>query len=263
MPTENEINVFKNQILARVGDDVNLRPTRYRVPLTGFLAVKGNNYSQDGGRLMVVGRSLNGWPPHIDPNDLNDNNSREEFVNQVIHESTGEDGNCPMRWVTDQWGGNHYFNTRKSAFWRVLRRVVIQLEVENFDENIWSSYLVWSNLYKVSPHTGRNPNTKLCNAQESGCIELLRVEFETYCPERLLFLTGYGWARPFLEAFMMNYSQMPIEIDQKFVEKFGQLTLPNEQQCKVVIAHHPQTKGDKLWIENVVQAFCILDGEAT
>ena len=262
MPTENEINVFKNQILARVGDDVNLRPTRYRVPLTGFLAVKGNNYPLDGGGLMVVGRSLNGWPPHINPNDLNDIKLRHQFVDEVHQESTGEDGNCPMSWVTDQWGGDRNSSTRRSAFWRVIKEVVIRLEVENFDENIWSSYLVWSNLYKVSPRSEGNLSETLCKAQKSGCIELLRVEFETYRPERLLFLTGYGWARPFLEAFTMNYSQMPEEINQRFVEKFGQLTLPNEQMCKIVIAHHPQGKGDDPWIENVMQAFHILDGEA-
>ena len=256
MPTIEERNVFTNQILAPVGADTILNPNNYQYHVTGFLAIKGEEYSTLGGGLMAIGRSVNGWGYRgIMPAEFCDQELRENFAGQVVQWSTGEDGNCPMQYYWDN-------NNAGSPFGRVLNGVVHNLEIPDFNEAIWPSYLVWSNLYKLSPSDKGNPNITLRNAQQTGCIDLLRVELETYRPERVLFLTGYDWACPFLEEFTKNYSQMPEEMNQTYVKQFGQLILPNQHQCKVVIACHPQTRPEDAWVCAVMKAFHILDDEA-
>ena len=255
MPTIEERSVFTNQILAPVCADTVLRPNRYRNSITGFLAIKGREYSTLDGGLMAIGRSVNGWgDSDIIPAHLCDQELRENFAGKVVQWSTGEDGNCPMH---HYWG----YNTPLSPFGRVLRGVVRQLEIPDFDEAIWPSYLVWSNLYKLSPSDGGNPRITLRNAQRPGCIDLLRVELKTYRPDHLLFLTGLNdWADPFLEALEINDVPMPTDPNFLFVEKFGRLTHHNNQLCKVVIACHPQTRPEGQWVNEVMEAFHRLDG---
>lgn len=253
MPTTREITVFKDEILTQVGNDAILNPNHWLYEVSGFLAIKGK-YSASGG-LMAIGRSVNGWGNCGKfPYDLQYQEVRENFAEEVVR-FIGVDVKCPM---LNHWGNNN----NRSSFGRVLRRVIRELEIPNFNEEEWPSYLVWSNLYKLSPHKGGNPNTELCDTQQTGCKNLLKVEFETYRPERVLFLTGYDWACPFLEDFTKNYSQMPEEINQTYVKQFGQLILPNQPQCKVVIACHPQTRPEDAWVCAVMKAFHILDDEA-
>ena len=254
MPTIEQINVFKDEILTRVGADAILNPNHYRDRVTGFLVIKGEKYSTPGGGLMAIGRAVNGWgDADIEPADLHCEILRKNFASQVVRWSTGNDGICPMQWI-DPPG---------SQFGRVLRDVVRKLEIPDFNEETWYSYLVHSNLYKLSPSDGGNPNITLRNAQQTGCIDLLRVELETYRPDHLLFLTGLNdWAGPFLEALEINDVPMPIDPNFLFVEKFGRLTHHNNQLCKVVIACHPQRRPGDRWVHEVMNAFHILDGGA-
>ena len=258
MPTTEELNVFKNQILAPVGADANLNPNRWLYEVTGFLAIEGSEYSAPDGGLMAIGRSVNGWGKCGKfPVCLHYQEAREIFAEEVV-QFIDVDGD-PMQ---NYWGNNN----NRSAFGRVIRQVVGGLEIPDFNEAIWPSYLVWSNLYKLSPHVGGNPNLALRDAQRTGCIQLLQVELETYRPERLLFLTGFRTglrveANLFLEALEINYEPMPIDLNFLFVEKFGRLTHHNNQLCKVVIACHPQTRPEDKWVHEVMKAFHILDGE--
>lgn len=96
-------------------------------------------------------------------------------------------------------GCNKGYNTKRSAFWRCIRGVVQGLGVADVEDAGWSSHLVWSNLYKVSPAGGGNPKGVLRKVQFRGCAELLNSELRTYRPSRVLFATGFDWAEPFLK----------------------------------------------------------------
>src|SRR5450759_1448552 len=64
---------------------------------------------------------------------------------------------CRMGWVTELWDAREGYNTHRSAFWRVLRRIVLSDTTPGLDDSRWSSRLAWTNLYKVSPAAGWNP----------------------------------------------------------------------------------------------------------
>lgn len=63
-----------------------------------------------------------------------------------------------MLWVKDGWGATDRYNTKRSAFWRAVRGVVEGLGISDVEHDTWSSHLVWSNLYKLSPADGGNPS---------------------------------------------------------------------------------------------------------
>ncbi len=213
--------------------------------ITGFLSMKGDLYNNE---LMVVGRAVNGWTQGIYPTELNSSSSREEYAETIYRTVTRQDG-CPMEWITECWGNQEDYNTRKSAFWRVIRTVIGELNIADIDQNTWPSHIVWSNLYKLAPEEGGNPNNTLCNAQLSGCCSLLKLELSIYNPKRLLLLTGIGWAKPFLnEIFSIR------KTDGTYVEAVGKPKI-GDQPMNVVVATHPQGKPENEWVHEVLEGF--------
>jgi hypothetical protein len=239
--TIEEKNILATQILPAIGAGHSRLPL---AEVTGFLAMAGHLY-QSG--LMVVGRAVNGWTAGISPAALLVPANAHTYANTVLESVTG--ANCPMSWVADCWGAAIGYNTRKSAFWRAIRAVVHGLHIADVLSPQWPSYLVWSNLYKVAPAAGGNPNGTLCSLQLPGCIDLLRLELATYTPTRLLFLTGMNWANPFLSLLGAPVQKNPAF---QYVEGFGQATLPGGYQVNFTVASHPQGKPETPWVNEVL-----------
>ena len=259
MATQEEANLFEEQILTPVAEAKHVQ-----VKLAGFLAMKGNYYNGD---LMVVGRYVNGWrKPYICSSDLTCQSSREMWALSVFNNVTQDQGKCPMKWVTDHWGTRMHrdndYNMKRSAFWRVIRRVTDQLQIASHSHKDWPSYLVWSNLYKLAPSSGRNPDKTLRNIQMAGCKTLLQFEIKKYRPKRLLLLTGADWATPFLNELDVRDIELA---HSKYVERSGWFPLcPNTEgenkpnnadQVRFVVARHPERKPEKPWIQEVIPAF--------
>ena len=173
MSTEQERQLFARKVLAAVGREAVRLPEK---EITGFMAMVGGLYDHD---LMVVGRAVNGWDSGVLPEVLASYDAAERYSRNIL-DSVNRGEPCPMRWVTDSWGNTQGYNTKRSAFWRTIRRVVAQLEIADVDQDSWSSHLVWSNLYKVAPAAGGNPGVTLCQIQLAGCIELFGLELTTY-----------------------------------------------------------------------------------
>ena len=241
MATQRETDLFAEKILMPVGAAAGQFPND---PLTGFLAVQGGCYKGD---LMVIGRGVNGWTHGVSPQDLANRSSREQHVKDVLQKEV-----ClqQMNWVTKNWGARNGYNTRRSAFWRAIRGVTEGLNIAN-NNMPWSSYLVWSNLCKLSPANGGNPSGKLRRIQLPGCRELLQLEIEIYRPTRLLLLTGSYWAEPFLETLGAETVNGP----NQYVRRAGLLPFPDGSRTRFVVACHPQGKSEKDWICEVLQAF--------
>jgi hypothetical protein len=244
MATDEERDLLASAILPAVGRDAaQLLPFE----VTGFLAMAGHLYDR---RLMVIGRAVNGWADGILPSALASPSAVESYANLVRASVIGH-GGCPMRWVTDGWGNRQgQYNTRRSAFWRVIRGVVGGLGIADVEDRSWPSHLVWSNLYKVAPCKGGNPGGRLCAIQQTGCMDLFRLELRTYAPSRLLLLTGAGWAAPFLA----NYALQHIA-GTRYVERIGSVQLDSERQLRCVVAAHPQGTSETDWIREVVDAY--------
>jgi hypothetical protein len=160
--------------------------------LTTFFPMKG---TASTGELMVVGRAVNGWNEGWSPVEVLDPVKRAEVLDDAISKSTQTDC-CPMSWVLAAWKRAEGYNSKKSAFWRVIHAVT-QAQFGLSDN--WSSNLIWSNLYKVAPYKGGNPSDKLCGLQQEACESHLAAEVDLWRPKRILFITGLNWAKPFLE----------------------------------------------------------------
>ena len=101
--------------------------------------------------------------------------------------------------VVDWWIRPITYNPKLSAFWRVIRKILIRL-APNIRQDSWSSYLAWGNLYRIAPGKGGNPGSRLCRLQESLCKRQLLLEPERLRPRRFLILAGRSWAGPFLDS---------------------------------------------------------------
>lgn len=238
MATASERELFASKVLSGIGQQASRLPAS---EITGFLAMAGQSYD---GALMVVGRAVNGWTDGILPAALGVPAEVSRYAT-LVQESVAGSGECPMLWVTAGWGATEGYNTKRSAFWRSLRRVVQGLDIADVEAAGWSSHIVWSNLYKLSPAGGGNPSNVLRDIQLSGCAELLKLEFRTYRPSRILFLTGADWAAPFLSTCELQDGSR-----FQYVERVG---LCDGARC--VIAAHPQGKPEEVWASEVLAAF--------
>lgn len=245
MATEQERQLYAAKVLHPVGEHSSHLARSERIGVTGFMAMRGALYK---GRLMVVGRSVNGWTIKVDPSRLALQADAERFSHEVLNSVSGS-GSCPMEWVTRNWGRTN--GTQMSAFWRVIRGVVDRLSIADVEHPSWPSHLVWSNLYKVSPRGG-NPRKVLCDTQRDACIELFKSELSLYSPFRLLLLTGRSWACPFL--FDLDTTRETVD-GFCYVEEFGTLGPPSGRPVQYVVAVHPQGRKETLWKQEVHCAF--------
>lgn len=267
-----------DQLLDEALEAVSRVSLRYPYKLTAFSPVRGDLYKGD---LMVVGRAVNGWGNGWLADEAKEPSKRRSIIDQVKSTAWAVDC-CPMSWVRRDWdqryicegetcgesfiqktevcpkcGGNRIkraYCTATSAFWRVIRAVTQKLAIANpdRDENLtWPSFLYWTDLYKISPEAGGNPTTALIAAQQNACERMLKEEIAQAVPKRILFLTGWDWARPFLAC--LGVQDAPPR--QGHVTFCGKLQLALEQEALVVVAPHPQAKPEGEIVEEIIGAF--------
>jgi hypothetical protein len=148
-----------------------------------------------------------------------------------------------MAWVTDLWGATTGYNTRRSAFWRAMRRI------SSGDDPApdWPGRLAWTNLYKVSPAAGWNPGGDLQRAQRPLTLQLLLLELAELAPRRVLALTG-NWIGPFVDGLGLK-----LEARSGLVEFVG-----HGSGRAWVVAKHPMGKPGDLFVREVRRAFADL-----
>ena len=161
-----EVECFKSMLL---GVSKNYRPRKKNLKLCGFMSMIGHLAT---GELMIVGRAVNGWGEKKDAWLVNQGKNefdRHDIVMKTLRsvEIVENKEQCPMLWVCDHWDPlrkSKGYNTNRSQFWKVIRDVVDCLQLADTqykDRESWPSLLVWTNLYKVSPYCGGNPNSTL------------------------------------------------------------------------------------------------------
>ncbi len=214
--------------------------------LTTHFPMKGKAYS---GELMVVGRAVNGDKTCWTPNEALSPEWRSQNIGEWIKKGTSPEP-CPLEWVSRAWGrieqGKR--NSKQSAFWRVVGRVSRSL-IGN-PENWWS-HLVWSNLYKVAPSKGWNPSSGLRRIQKPFCKKHLAEEFRLWKPKRILFLTGWNWARSFICSV-----GKPVGSEHKgLVQWTGRIEFPDGTSSQVVVCVHPMGKPEDQLAGEVLTSF--------
>ena len=209
--------------------------------LSIFSASAGTTYN---GKLMVLGRAVNDWEPYLNP-------SSEESVEQcllAIHEAIGKEN---LDWGKEKWGLHEGYNTNKSAFWRLSRKIAEKISP---DTEFHTDKIVWSNLYKAAKckkdeHNADkkfrgNPSSRLMKAQFESCKDILNAEIDLYKPAYIVFLTGLGWARHFLT----DATQISNNADWRYVEQIG-----SYRGCQYVVGQHPQGKNEALHLQEILK----------
>jgi hypothetical protein len=215
--------------------------------VVAFFASKGQRYDESDRKLMVIGRALYGWELPREFNEFKDETGALKFADsawEIIYK--GE--RCPNQWVLETTPD---YNPKRSAFWRVIKQVGLKLGVYQDNDPNWSSYILWSNLYKLNPDKSENPSEKLCDIQYPGCAELLEMEIEEYKPNFILFLTGLGWAYPFLldiDGFKCRTMQ------SQYVSGRG-IYDSSEVHAKVVVSIRPERQNESSFVNDVISSF--------
>ncbi len=210
--------------------------------VTALYPMKGLNYNRE---LMVIGQAVNGWSVNWNSKQVLDDRNIEIILNDIYLTT------CPMKWVVDCWGKKEpeNYNTKKSQFWSVINKTLKGLKIIESDRG-WSSYIVWTNLYKIAPHKSGNPSKALMKAQREICNNLLELEINHFEPKRILLLTGINWSKEFT-AFQ-NY-----KISKYDGKAVGEYKLNNGKVAKYVIAPHPRSlKGSQeKMVKELVELF--------
>lgn len=218
--------------------------------LTCLFNMKGNLYNGD---IMIVGRAVNGWDDAFwKHGDLRDRNTIRKHVQKImsISENLTE---CPLNWVNESWGRVEYdekgkvkYNSKKSAFWRLVNKIVSKIANEEF----WWSKIVWTNIYKIAPDEGGNPKNKLIDIQYENCVKILSAEIELYKPKHIVFFTGLDWVKPFvkdIEKITLSSNKV-----NSLVEAIGNYNFNDGKKANIIIAKHPQGKPEEKMLEEIL-----------
>lgn len=139
-------------------------------------AISGDKYfsQPDDKKVMVFGRSVNGWSMPLFR--LTGNSEWFPYGLRWVYES----GN----FCTD--GSGHEPAVNHSKFWQFIR---CNLKLHGISQKNFSDYIVWSNLYKISPKDRGNPNNKICQDTYNLMDEILCEELRFYKPQKVWFIT--------------------------------------------------------------------------
>ena len=205
--------------------------------LCAFSMGVGRKYS---GKLLVIGRATNGWVNGFSKQDIDD-------CKRALEALIPEIGKDSLDWVTKQWGASKGYNTRKSQFWRVSR-MLAKCIADNSDDCF--AHIGWTNLYKIAPDGG-NPSNRLMGVQFERCVDVLRLEIELSKVQNVIFLPGYGWAKPFLDRLGISNQLQPAGYN--FVE-FASST----RGTNYLVGQHPQGKPERPHCEEILRALASL-----
>jgi hypothetical protein len=217
--------------------------TTYReTKMCVFNAKKGKDYN---GKLMIVGRAVNGWG---DPTKYIDKNAAQNlvFVESVLDYLE----NNTTNYIEEN---TPTYNHNNSAFTRLKRELaarIVQCKKSEANHSI-----VWSNIYKVSPHDKGNPSPKLMELQLPHCINILKMEIEYYQPEVIIFLTSYKkkwlWAAKNVIA--------PLGITNILPAPIGEVEIAGTYNGKkVVVGQHPQGKNEAIHLKNILDVLALI-----
>ncbi len=201
--------------------------------LTCLPAIAGKDYgSQDGFRLMYVGRCANGW------NDFESSNA-QEFIEKAF--VTAEE--FDMSDIAVQKEGK--YNFMKSAFWKLCRELCAEYYAETNIEN-WSDNILWSNLWKIAPADGGNITGADARLIVEQSVALLKKEIEIFKPTHIVFVTG-GWIKPgeSKTVSFMDIGDFSVDVNSKeLILGTGKIKL-DDTVIKAVVTQRPENHSNE------------------
>ena len=196
----------------------------------------GENFpTKDNTGIIFVGRATNGWITSSEDIDvLFDSNDDNIFARSD-----------QMQWVENLEGNRNGYNTKKSAFWRVIKSVAM-----HFYPHKWTSYIAWSNVCKIAPWDGGNPCDSLYYAQLDDCKKILEKEIEILSPLFVVMLTGKSWSSDFI-SYLNKGKELKCILSKSW--KGYYCSVYKIDNIYYLISEHPQGKPER------IHAQCIID----
>jgi hypothetical protein len=203
--------------------------------ICSFCVQWGEDFSLDKHTgILFVGKAVNSWINAETDIDVLFGNSNKRIIAR----------NDQMKWVHDLESTNEVYNTKKSAFWRVIKQVS-----SNYFPSKWYSHVAWSNLCKLAPFEGGNPSDGLYYEQLDSCLKILQKEIEILSPKVVVMLTS-GWEEDFL--LYLNDSNKPTS--EKTIEWNGYETkLYKIMGLNYIVSLHPQGKNENKHVDAIIE----------
>lgn len=213
--------------------------------------------------FLVYGQAVNGWSITTNKNKPigydfvldTITHSNRCFIDKKVKHS-------PLDWVNVYWSKQTYnefvitkkrrnfynpvnYTCSRSFFWNVVYKLINKYY--GFDENIWdwSKKLVWSNLYKIAPAEGLNPNADEIAVQQPLSIELVKRELEEIKPKYCIVLTNYSWWEAFAAALKTKKIDAPKDGIIESVEQY--------KNTKIIVTTRPFAGSSNMHIEKILE----------
>ncbi len=204
--------------------------------ICSFCVQWGENFPLEKHKgILFVGKAVNSWKNNETDVDVLFGDSDDRIFNR----------DDQMQWVHDLEGSNDIYNTKKSAFWRVIKQVS-----SCYFPSKWYSHVAWSNLCKLAPFSkGGNPNDTLYYEQLDSCQKILMKEIEILSPQAVVMLTS-GWEKDFI--FFLNDNTEPKS--EITIEWYGYSTkLYRIKGVNYIVSQHPQGKGEDKHVDAIIE----------
>lgn len=190
--------------------------------LTSCPIIVGTDYNNTSFKLLYAGRAVNGWEYDWHEDSL------EGLVEQVFNHG------FDIKDIADKPVQPCGYNFNGSPFWQLCHQIMD----DKGESESWSNKVAWSNLFKVAPFTGRNPNNKQIKIQIKACIDLLKMEIEIYKPALVVLVTDIWWVDPDITEY-------------SFAKELGITLIPDSKSSivgtgvyhgsKIVVTKRPET----------------------
>lgn len=164
--------------------------------------------------FLVYGQAVNGWMGSAHENfNTQELKKLIEYSNHYFSDEEAQ--HCPLDFVNVRWSAavyngerdkvKKYYNENssqywfsRSFFWRVVYKLVSDHYSYNRDTGNWSKKVVWSNLYKIAPARGANPDETEKAWQKETSLPLFKKELDELKPQNAILITNWSWAEPFV-----------------------------------------------------------------
>lgn len=203
-----------------------------------FFPMIGKDYFKKR-EILVMGIATNGWP-----NPWSCSSFKNSIIEKSINESLPEENMCAIDWVNEHWYDKNW-RVRHSSFWQVTYKL-IQAKYNCNDEN-WCCKMAWSNLYKIAPAYGGNPEIDIeWQSQYENCKKLFEMEIEELKPKNLLLITGLDWVC-WGEGHFIEEKKLEKHNKNKYVKATG-----NFKNSNVIITIRPEYQNQEKFITEVI-----------
>jgi len=173
--------------------------------------------------FLILGQAPNGWSPNFKTSDTLNSiklcQESYEYSNSYCKDFKEREHN-PLDWVNVYWSKSTYQNeisnnackdfyekldyfTFHSFFWNVVYKTICDYNKNEFKDGRnsweWTKKMVWSNLYKIAPADGNNPDDYEQEWQRKLSLELIKREIDELNPKFCIVITNLSWWEPFQE----------------------------------------------------------------